>query len=549
MGSLFLISVLVFIFPGMPSGPAEIITKLILLFAIFGLSYSTIAGRYKISLPAFIGKSDTQIDLEYAMPKSIRAHYDDFIENNLELISQKKEVDNVYYYLYESSKQLFSLQNCIHTEENDFVNEVTLSNKYLGNTFDEGYPRIFEMDDRDANELKEIYSSGPLPRSLIVTPVRYEDQIVGVLAADSSMYNAFENDFIPFMESNSGIISAGLQYLEAIYQLDKKSTFLKKLANFNTVLSVVNTPEELYENLAKISREFFSYDKLSIAVLPKENPTEGKFVFVDGYTDDFKNGTNFTMGEGIWSYVIVSKEKILSNDYEKNMPIDHRYHPHDLENKLFETVMAVPLVVGNQTIGAMSIESFKSLNFTKKELEVLMLIGLNFASAFHRLDLYSSMKRIETVDVLTGALNHRAFMERFFEEVYRAKRYEYELSYLQVEIQHFRHIQDMHGHVFADYVISTVAEMIRESVRRVDIIARLDENNFAVILIKCEKGAADKTAKRIKEKVEEADFNFQKIVEKLKVKIFLSNYPKDAEECDGLIKGMEEISDNNNVKR
>ncbi len=538
---LFVVSFLVFIYPGMPESPASAATRLLLLVAVFGLTWSTLLGRYQVSLPRFIGKSDTQIDLEYAMPKSIRAHYDDFIENNLELISQRQEVDNVYYYLYESSRQIFLLQNCIHTPDHDIRNEVNLSNKFLGMPFEEGYSRIFEIDPGDENELQEIYVKGSMPKSIVLTPVRYEDQIVGVLAADSSSYNAFKNDFIPFLEANSSIISAGLQYLEAIYQLDKKSSFLKKLANFNTLMSVVETPEALYENLAAVSREFFSYDKLTIAILPRNNPVEGKFIFVDGYAEDFETDSTFQLGEGIWSYIIVNREKILSNNYEKHLPIDHRFRPHDLEGKLFESVLGVPLIVGNQVVGALTIETFKSLNFTKKELEVLMLIGLNFASAFHRLDMYSSMKRIETVDALTGTLNHRAFMERFFEEVYRAKRYEYEVSYLQVDIDHFKHMQDMHGHLFADYVISAAAGMVRESIRRVDILARTDQSTFAVILIKCGRESAEGTALRIRERLEESDFSFQSIHERLKVRVLCSCYPTDAAECTGLIENAQPV--------
>ncbi|MBW3602881.1 MAG: GGDEF domain-containing protein [Actinobacteria bacterium] len=85
-------------------------------------------------------------------------------------------------------------------------------------------------------------------------------------------------------------------------------------------------------------------------------------------------------------------------------------------------------------------------------------------------------------DGLTGCLNHRAFHERLREEVGRATRYGQPLSLLLADLDHFKAVNDAFGHPVGDAVLATVAGLLRDLARDVDVVARLGGEEFALLL-------------------------------------------------------------------
>jgi diguanylate cyclase (GGDEF)-like protein/PAS domain S-box-containing protein len=109
-----------------------------------------------------------------------------------------------------------------------------------------------------------------------------------------------------------------------------------------------------------------------------------------------------------------------------------------------------------------------------------------------------SLKLMATQDPLTECLNRRAFFERFEVEFRRAGRYGRELACIMVDIDHFKSINDNHGHTTGDKVLQTVSSIIRNAVRASDLVCRYGGEEFSLLLP--ETGALDalKTAERIR---------------------------------------------------
>lgn len=85
-------------------------------------------------------------------------------------------------------------------------------------------------------------------------------------------------------------------------------------------------------------------------------------------------------------------------------------------------------------------------------------------------------------DPLTGLLNRRGFEQRLQEEIDRSLRYNVPMALLMVDIDHFKDINDTFGHVIGDEILRMVAQLLRENVRRHDIVARYGGEEFAIIL-------------------------------------------------------------------
>ncbi|TPQ50341.1 hypothetical protein C2U72_13875 [Prosthecomicrobium hirschii] len=100
-----------------------------------------------------------------------------------------------------------------------------------------------------------------------------------------------------------------------------------------------------------------------------------------------------------------------------------------------------------------------------------------------RVALEGELRRLASVDDLTGAINRRAFMEILQREVARSVRYGHPLSVITLDVDHFKRINDAYGHAVGDDVLRQVAGALVAAVRTgVDEVARVGGEEFAVIL-------------------------------------------------------------------
>jgi diguanylate cyclase (GGDEF)-like protein len=106
------------------------------------------------------------------------------------------------------------------------------------------------------------------------------------------------------------------------------------------------------------------------------------------------------------------------------------------------------------------------------------------------------------IDPLTGLGNRRAFMERGEAEVLRANRYGSALAMVMLDLDHFKQVNDVHGHDAGDRVLVALAELLRGMMREVDFVARLGGEEFAILMPDTGAEEAVRAAARIRQKVE-----------------------------------------------
>ena len=105
---------------------------------------------------------------------------------------------------------------------------------------------------------------------------------------------------------------------------------------------------------------------------------------------------------------------------------------------------------------------------------------------------------LATQDPLTRCLNRRAFFERFEAEFGRSQRYGHSLSCLMVDIDHFKSINDKHGHPVGDKVLQQVSSILLDCVRNSDIVCRYGGEEFCIVLPETDGQGGLHTAERIR---------------------------------------------------
>lgn len=108
-----------------------------------------------------------------------------------------------------------------------------------------------------------------------------------------------------------------------------------------------------------------------------------------------------------------------------------------------------------------------------------------------------ALRQLATRDQLTGMLNRRELDRILMEESERAQRFGHSLALIMVDIDHFKSVNDTHGHPAGDAVLRRVAQRLTAQVRTVDRIARYGGEEFALVLVQTDRRAALEVASRI----------------------------------------------------
>lgn len=108
-----------------------------------------------------------------------------------------------------------------------------------------------------------------------------------------------------------------------------------------------------------------------------------------------------------------------------------------------------------------------------------------------------AMRQLATHDQLTGLLNRREFDRELAEETERSRRFGHPFALVMVDIDHFKRINDTHGHPVGDVVLREVAHRLSAEMRTVDRVARFGGEEFALIVMESDAAAALETARRV----------------------------------------------------
>ena len=130
--------------------------------------------------------------------------------------------------------------------------------------------------------------------------------------------------------------------------------------------------------------------------------------------------------------------------------------------------------------------------------------GGNVEALYHE-EIY----RLMITDGLTGAATQRAFLEFLDRELLRAKRHGRPLSLVMLDIDHFKDVNDTHGHLAGDYVLRGVAAAVRGEVRGDELFARYGGEEFAVVLPETVLEDAARFCERVRAKVEQQTFTWK----------------------------------------
>ena len=139
------------------------------------------------------------------------------------------------------------------------------------------------------------------------------------------------------------------------------------------------------------------------------------------------------------------------------------------------------------------------------------------------------LQALATIDPLTRVQNRRSMRDILDHEFKIAKRYGQPLSLLTLDVDHFKVVNDTHGHPSGDYVLKELAVILTRSVRESDVVARTGGEEFCVLLPKADADQAAQLAERIRREVAARTFRVYGRTIHVTTSLGSATWPGDAE--------------------
>jgi diguanylate cyclase (GGDEF)-like protein len=167
-----------------------------------------------------------------------------------------------------------------------------------------------------------------------------------------------------------------------------------------------------------------------------------------------------------------------------------------------QSVAQVPLLRNKRIIGSLNLGSCDPTRFTPSlGTDFIEHMASIIAICLENVISNEMLKYIGLTDSLTGVYNRRYIDRRLLEEIARARRQQYPISFMYIDIDHFKRVNDTVGHGGGDEVLREVAARIKNELRASDALARFGGEEFVVLLIDANLESAAFVAERIRASV------------------------------------------------
>ncbi len=157
---------------------------------------------------------------------------------------------------------------------------------------------------------------------------------------------------------------------------------------------------------------------------------------------------------------------------------------------------------------------------SERQLEVLIKAGDDFltkpisdsaliVAIFARAKRARQLAEVMTKDSLTGLLQHAHIKERLTNELVRSLRHQQQVSVVMLDIDHFKKVNDNYGHLTGDQVITSLSNLLKQQLRKTDMIGRYGGEEFLLVLPECQVEKAMLVVEKMRESFAKLPFSFE----------------------------------------
>jgi diguanylate cyclase (GGDEF)-like protein len=452
-----------------------------------------------------------------AMAMTEAKDVDELIERTTQLIGEKLFPDNFGVMLFDEAGGLLRLHSSYHLGEREDPVEVLLGQGIVGHVASMGKPERIP----DVTRIPYYLNVDSNTRSELCVPLMIGERLIGVINVESAKLNAFTQEDENLLMIMASQLAIGIERLRAVDKIYQQATTLERSNALISALAQVAARIETASNLDGVLQTLGEeVKKLSLTCLVA--------LFVPGTSDL------------VIRYTTLDKQRLRILERAGSRKIDEFHFPADrlspyadltqhlrptilhdpialvtnvlegfprsvIERVLEPTGMTkdtpvghLPLVVEERVLGLLWLWGE---NLKEPDLAAMSIFANQVAVAIENARLFAEVQNLAITDPLTGLYNRRGLFELGRPEFARTRRFGRPFACMMLDIDHFKRVNDTHGHPIGDQVLQALAKHCQSSVREIDLVGRFGGEEIVFLLPETNLEAAKEIAERLRETI------------------------------------------------
>jgi diguanylate cyclase (GGDEF)-like protein len=329
--------------------------------------------------------------------------------------------------------------------------------------------------------------------SALFVPVAQDSEVRRVAIIISQVPRVFAPAEIAEAEAMTAVASAGFARLDAERRRTARAAHDSALVRAARALNMSLDLRDVLRTLAHEAAMAVGADMTGVYL---GNERDGGVATAGYNVPESWHGIALAPGEGAAGKVLVTGETYATNDYQRDVDVPE----HPVMGR-FKTAIAVPMVWNEELKGALSLGWTSMRRIEEEDQRTLEAIADLATAACHNAETYHHVQQAARTDALTGLLNHGAMQVRVREEIARARRDATPLSFVIIDLDDFKRVNDVRGHQAGDELLRQVAGVLQAELRPYDQVARYGGDEFVLLLPGSDEADALHVAERVRDAI------------------------------------------------
>jgi len=362
--------------------------------------------------------------------------------------------------------------------------------------------------------------------SNIGVPLMVRGELVGVAFAESDSCSAFTQQHLRVLSVLGTYAALAFVAARSGERLGQRLAQLNALYRVSQIASDREDLPQVLSAMLAVTQEVIPEGNVALLLL--DAPTRTLRVRANrGYLEGIE-ALQIPLGKGVTGRCAQAARAFVVND----VAAEPDYIP-GVQGARSE--IAIPMLAEGRVIGVLNAESRQPSAFTQDHVRTLSVVAQQAAVVLRSAQLYEEMRRLATTDALTGLDNRRRFVQLLEDTLRRARRYREAFAVVLLDVDHFKSVNDRHGHRAGDRVLEAVAAAMREWVRDTDSVARIGGDEFAALLLQMDAERAAPVVERLRDAIHSLTLREGDATIELAVSAGIATYPAHGADVEALL--------------
>lgn len=337
--------------------------------------------------------------------------------------------------------------------------------------------------------------------SILCIPMYAKDQVLGFLTLGSEKINFFTNDDLSIADTYASQVAIALQNSSLYTQVNRR---LEEQSIMNEIIRIGTSRMDKKDFVRAITGQIHRFIETPAVMVLENIPEEESWYFVDSPdVAEYQVDHIYSYKEGLSGYLLKSGQPMQLNtaaEVEAFLKNNHR----EIVGHSAKTFMGAPMVTKDRVIGAIiALDHERENAFDEEDFRLFLMITSQAAIGFDNVSLINQLEYLAKTDALTGIYNRGHFnivSKKIVNDVEKGKS---QVSMIMMDVDHFKGINDAHGHQLGDLVLQKMVKACKSLLRDIDVIGRVGGEEFSIVLPDTDLEDAEKIAERIRQAIED----------------------------------------------